>query len=169
MARNLHKSLGYEKRLLGKKMYQIRVLSDLLYELDTVFNRTRLEQAIWTWEGGMVFTNLKKEEFKKVKLILKKFGLSKLQKLHEEDQIKLEGSIAEKFLRSRYGDIKVRVSIEFTWALPDSCTVIYNTTLKKVDSDRFQMLDGELHEEVITTEIDCKKPVLSAVFGAAIS
>ena len=39
MARNIHLALSYEKRLLAKKMYQIRILSDELYDLDSVFDR----------------------------------------------------------------------------------------------------------------------------------
>ena len=65
MARNIHLALSYEKRLLAKKMYQIRILSDVLYELDSVFDRARLDQVIWTWESGLTFSDLKKEEFKK--------------------------------------------------------------------------------------------------------
>ena len=169
MARNLHKTLSYEKRLIAKKMYQIRILSDLLYELDGEFDKTRLEQIIWTWEGGMTFTDLNKNEFKKVKSILKRYGLSRLQKTSNEDGIKLEGTIADKFIQSKYGDIKVHVYVEFNWALPKTCTVTYKTSLKKLKQDKYQMIDGEIHEEVITTEIDCEKPVLAAVFDAAIS
>ncbi len=167
MARIIHKNLGYEKRSIAKKMYQIRILSDLLYELDKKFKKERLEQVIWTWEGGITFKNLNKEEFKKVKTVLKSWDLSQLEKTSNEDGIKLEGTIAEKYLKSKHGDIKVRVYIDFNWSLPETCTITYKTSFKKLNKDKYQMINGELHEEVITTEIDCKKPVLSSVFDAA--
>jgi hypothetical protein len=167
MARNIHLALSYEKRLLAKKMYQIRILSDVLYELDSVFDRARLDQVIWTWESGLTFSDLKKEEFKKVKNILKKYNLSKLQKTSNEEGIKLEGVIAEKYLNSKHGDMKAKIWVDFNWKLPDTCKITYKTTLHVADKERFRVIDGVIHEEVIVTEVDCKKPVLSSVFDAA--
>ena len=169
MARNLHRNLWYEKDNLNRRAYQVRVMSDVMYELDKVFSKGRQKNAFWTWNGGIRFTDLTKKEYRATRQILHDFGLGKMQKMTNQDGINLSGNFAETVIERRLTSgamhpLKVWVNAEFMWGLPDSCEITYKETFRKADTDRFCVQDGEVREKLTETQIECNKPVMEAVF-----
>ena len=175
MARNLHRNLWYEKDNISRRMYQVRIMSDVMYELDKVFSKGRQKNAFWTWNGGIRFTDLTKKEYRAVRKTLHNFGLGKMQKMTNEDGINLSGNFADAEMERRLTDtgtmhpLKVWVNAEFTWGLPDSCEITYKETFRKADANRFFIQDGEVHEKLEEAQIECNKPVLEAVFDTPLA
>ena len=173
MARNIHTNLWYEKDSLSRRMYQIRIMSDLMYALDGFLSKSRQESVLWTWSGGIRFNDLTKDEYRHVRTVLRKFGHGKLQKMSNSDGITLSGNFAESEVDRRTSSgirpLKVWCSVEFIWGLPDSCEVTYVETFRKADTERFFVKDGEIHEKIEEAKVECSKPVLEAVFDAPLA
>ena len=173
MARNIHTNLWYEKDNLTRRMYQIRIMSDLMYDLDGIFSKSRQENVIQTWSGGIGFTDLTKDEYRHVRALLRKYGHGKLQKMSNSDGITLSGNFAESTVDRRTSSglrpLKVWCNVEFMWGLPDSCEVTYVETFRKADTERFFVKDGEIHEKIEEAKVECSKPVLEAVFDAPLA
>ena len=173
MARNIHTNLWYEKDNLTRRMYQIRIMSDLMYDLDGIFSKSRQENVIQTWSGGIGFTDLTKDEYRHVRTLLRKLGHGKLQKMSNSDGITLSGNFAESEVDRRTSSglrpLKVWCSVEFIWGLPDSCEVTYKETFRLADTERFFVKDGEIHEKNIEAKVECSKPVMEAVFDAPLA
>jgi len=173
MARNIHANLWYEKDALTKRMYQIRIMSDMMYDLDSIFSKSRQENVIQTWSGGIGFTDLTKDEYRHVRTVLRKYGHGKLQKMSNSDGITLSGNFAESEVERRTASglrpLKVWCTVEFVWGLPDSCEVTYEETFRIADAERFFIKGGVIHEKNVEAKVECSKPVMEAVFDAPLA
>ena len=164
IGRNHHKMLSWEKRRIVERSYQIQAMSDVLYNIEEDIGYERLKKVSYTWGSGITFTNLNKEEFKVVKSLLP--SMSKLDKVSNEYGLTLKGRFAETTIK----DWNIHLTVDFKWALPDTCVLEYKDVIKDVNPDHyFVAKDGKVMHKTKETIVNCDKPMLEAVFSAQLS
>lgn len=160
IGRNHHKLLNWEKRRTMERNHQIQVLSDVLYDIQSVMGMERLKETTYTWGSGITFSNLTKEEFSNIKIILPRLG--KLDKHSNQHGLNLKGRFGE----TEISGFMVYITVDFKWGLPDSCILEYEDVIQKADPESYFVdEDGIVQHKTVKAVVNCDKPILESVFS----
>ena len=166
MARNIHRTLDYEKKEVDVAMAQLRLVSDICYTLSE--NGVDLG-GVWTWGNGMSFNDLTKPEYEKIRGLLPNIG--RFDKESDKWGLSLIGQIKGKdVVRRNYEKTRypVFVTIKFQWDVPDTCEVKTIEVTEPIgDKNKFHVgEDGQMYQTKLETRVECNKPVLESVFNS---
>lgn len=174
MARTIHKGLLWEKNYANKNLWQVKVLSDVLYSIDETFGKDWNDKnggykaRFWTYSSGIQFDQLTREEFKKVKSFIP--NLSVLDKHSNEHGFRLTGTFGQGYKKDQTmskGINSWSCSIAFAWGLPDSCKVIRKEVISPADAETYYVdaVTGNIMQKRIQGDVQCDGPIMDAIFN----